>query len=270
MYEPVFLLPLPPLSYLPALATGMRVGEALLIEVGGWGQGFDYTNEDHLRRARDILGEQGIQAYSYHPPFGGRYDFSAVDEGLRAMAVDLNIEQLRCAICLGARYVVMHPSDSVQESDRLYRRRNAGRGLRELTRVAEDLGVALAIENLPPGYIAADVEELMWLVEGCESDAAGVCLDTGHAHLLHQPLSHFVRRIGDKLLTIHWHDNDGSGDQHRLPGEGTIDWADFFGALDALGWDRPICLEAGLPHAPTYEASTRLVREALVESRPLV
>ncbi len=270
MHEPVFVLPLPALSYLPALATGMRVGEALLIEVGGWGQGFDYTNQDNLRRARDILGEQGMQVYSYHPPFGGRYDFSAVDEGLRAAAVDLNIEQLHSAASLGAKYIVMHPSEPVQEPDRLYRRRNAGRGLRELTRVAEDLGVALAIENLPTGFIAADVEELMWLVEGCESDAAGVCFDTGHAHLLHLPLSRFLRRIGDKLLTIHWHDNDGTYDQHRLPGQGTIDWPDFFGALDALGWDRPICLEAGLPEAPTYEASTRRVREALAGKRPVV
>jgi sugar phosphate isomerase/epimerase len=29
---------------------------------------------------------------------------------------------------------------------------------------------------------------------------------------------------GNKLMALHLHDNDGTGDQHRIPGEGTINW----------------------------------------------
>ncbi|MCD6352278.1 MAG: sugar phosphate isomerase/epimerase [Armatimonadetes bacterium] len=270
MFEPVFVLSLPPMNYLPAVALGMKTAGVRRIEVGGWGRYLDYSDLELMTQARGILEANDVEVYSYHPPFGGDYDFSAIDEGAHARAVERNIRQLHVAAALGAKYAVIHPSDGLGSTNRLFRRRNAGRGLRTLTRVAEETGVALAIENLPPGYLAADVEELMWLVDGCESERAGVCFDTGHAHVNGARQSEFLSRIGNKLFTIHWHDNDGSRDQHQLPGLGTIDWPDFFAGLRQLGWQRPICLEVGLPVDQPLTAFVSSVREALAKESPVV
>jgi sugar phosphate isomerase/epimerase len=258
------------MSHMPIFAAGLRALGVTLVEVGGWDGAFDYSNEDMLRRAADLLRAEGVRVYSYHPPFGGQYDFSVLDEGARANALSLTLQQLHSAAALGASYAVIHPSDSVPPADHLLRRRNSGHGLRQLARAAEDLGVILAIENLPPGYLAADVEELMWLVEGSESHAAQVCFDTGHANLQKAPISEWLRRINNKLATIHWHDNDGTADQHRLPGQGTIDWQDFFHALAEARWNRPICLEAAPPSQWPYAKFVRSTREALQARKPLV
>jgi len=270
VHEPVFLLPLPPFWHMPIVALGLKAAGVKLIEVGGWDVAFDYTRQDHLHRLRDLLAEQDVSVYSYHPLFGGRYDFSHIDKAQRAEAVRLNVEQLRAAESLGAKYVVIHPSDHIDEGEHALRLSNSARGLRELAIAAEDIGVGLAIENLPPEYLAADMDELMLLVEGCESKRVGVCFDTGHANLLHLPMDKCLQKIGDRLFTIHWHDNDGSSDQHWLPGAGGIDWAGFFAGLGELGWDRPICLESGPPGDWSYTDFVAHVRDALAQQRPVL
>lgn len=269
MFEPVFLLPLPPMDYMSIVALGLKAAGVKLVEVGGWGRHVDYTDRAVLARARRALEGCGVQVYSYHPPFGGRYDFSVLHEGRRAEAVQLNIQHLEVAAALGAEYAVIHPSGYVPPAEHVFSRRNALRGLRELARRAERIGVKLAIENMVPSYVAADIDELMLLVHACESEAAGVCFDTGHAHHVGWRMGDAISRIGSKLFTIHWHDNDGSADQHKLPGQGTIDWTEFFSALEALGWSRPICLEARAPDHVPYDQFVALVQQALAQRRPL-
>ena len=269
MHEPVYLLTLAAPPELEIRAANMRDSGVKLVEVGGWGKNFDYSDLTAIRQARAILDTYDIEVYSYHPPFGGRYDVSVLDEGTRAQAVQLNLHQVEVAAALGAKYYVMHPSDRVPTADYLLRRRNAIRGIRSLCRAGENAGVAIAIENLPPGYVADRIDELMWIVDACESEAAGVCLDTGHAHYAGWNIGEAIRRIGERLFTIHWHDNDGQADRHWLPGKGTIDWRQFFDALKEIGWNRPICLEAAPPEDIPYEQFAKQVRQALEAGRPM-
>lgn len=48
---------------------------------------------------------------------------------------------------------------------------------------------------------------------------------------------------GDRLLTLHLHDNDGEEDQHALPGTGTIVWKSLMEKLDRLGYEGALSLE---------------------------
>ena len=43
--------------------------------------------------------------------------------------------------------------------------------------------------------------------------------------------------LGSYLGTLHIHDNDGTADAHRIPGNGTINWGDFSDALAEIGFD---------------------------------
>jgi sugar phosphate isomerase/epimerase len=43
------------------------------------------------------------------------------------------------------------------------------------------------------------------------------------------------------------HDNDGSSDQHRLPGEGKADWPEIVGILKGSAYRGTVNLELYLP-----------------------
>lgn len=48
---------------------------------------------------------------------------------------------------------------------------------------------------------------------------------------------------GDKLMALHLHDNDCIEDQHRIPGEGTIDWNYVAQKIKSIGYSGAISLE---------------------------
>jgi sugar phosphate isomerase/epimerase len=45
-----------------------------------------------------------------------------------------------------------------------------------------------------------------------------------------------IRELGAHLIATHISDNDGSGDQHRTPGNGSIDWPEVVRALREAGY----------------------------------
>ena len=41
----------------------------------------------------------------------------------------------------------------------------------------------------------------------------------------------FLKPLQKKLLAVHVHDNDGSGDSHQPVGLGTIEWEPYFASI---------------------------------------
>ena len=85
-------------------------------------------------------------------------------------------------------------------------------------------GILAVFENTSePDAVAANA-----FAEAASGLGAAICLDIGHAHAFSPtpPLA-WVRSLGPRIAHYHIHDNDGSEDWHRAPGEGSID----FGAL---------------------------------------
>lgn len=90
-------------------------------------------------------------------------------------------------------------------------------------------GVVPAIENL-----RANREFLQTLLEAFGPSALGFCYDSGHAHLHKVP--DLVKAFSHRLVATHLHDNDGTADQHRLPGEGRCDWGMIARTLRECGY----------------------------------
>ena len=60
----------------------------------------------------------------------------------------------------------------------------------------------------------------------------GVCLDLGHAHIT-VGMAEAVATLGDRIGSVHVHDNHGLKDEHLWPGDGTIDWRGQAGGSQA-------------------------------------
>jgi sugar phosphate isomerase/epimerase len=205
----------------------------------------ELTDPD-LRRLRGMLDERSLTTFTHAPFFG--LDIASVDAGISTYSMQCIERALAAAAALGAPVAVMHtaylPFFS-RSGRRLWFRNWADRMPRIVARAA-DLGVTIAFENTWEDR----PEILVHLLDLLPGAAAGVCLDTGHLNVFSRiPLRRWWERLGDRVIALHVHDNDGMSDDHLVPGSGTFD----FGALGRLvrGMRRPplISFEVPLPNA---------------------
>ena len=101
----------------------------------------------------------------------------------------------------------------------------------------------ICVENMPPGvFPGSRMTDLAAIVAEVFHPNVGLAVDTGHAHLVDSPEVE-TRAAGPLLRTTHVHDNHGRQDVHLPPGQGTIAWAAWVGALDAIDYAGPVMLE---------------------------
>jgi len=116
-----------------------------------------------------------------------------------------------------------------------------GIGLDRIKRIvdkAERRGVNIAFENL------RKAEYLDYVLGNIDSPRAGFCYDSGHHNCRGYPEEDLLGKYGDRLMALHLHDNDGSGDQHLLPFDGAIDWPRAMKEIAATGYKGAIALES--------------------------
>ncbi len=121
--------------------------------------------------------------------------------------------------------------------------------IQELYAEAEQLGISIAIENLPAKY---------WFLMKSPEDfrrfyketalPIGIVLDLGHAHLESQ-IQPFFNQLADKIIHIHASDNQGVDDDHLGVGYGTIDYQWFAETLKKLDYDQRVVIES-CEHVP--------------------
>lgn len=101
---------------------------------------------------------------------------------------------------------------------------------------AEQMGINVALENME------DPAVLQCIFPVVDTGRLGFCFDSGHWNA-YTPELDLLTMYGDRLLTLHLHDNDGEEDQHALPGTGTIVWKSLMEKLDRLGYEGALSLE---------------------------
>jgi|LSQX01.1.fsa_nt_gb sugar phosphate isomerase/epimerase len=232
------------------------------------------TGEPDLREAgvvaqiRERLAERGQRVHSVHSAFGAQWDLDAPQVEERDLALRHQTALLRGAGALDAAHVVLHGGELPVGAPTQPQLERFLRSLEQLLPVAEEAGVLIALENLPPDHLCRSLEQLAWLLERLDPRRVGFCCDTGHAELTGTPASDFVRQFRDRLLGVHLHDNHGDSDAHLFPGLGGIDWEGFFGALREVGYTLPLTLEALPPSELPLQAAADIARRCVEELQP--
>ena len=105
--------------------------------------------------------------------------------------------------------------------------------------------MSINVENIEGEFDSAyrTAEEIRTIIDPVGSAAMGVCLDAGHAHMSDVSVAGMVRELGRDLREVHFHDNLGKADRHRVVGVGSIDWVDVIRALDEINYRSPIVFE---------------------------
>lgn len=208
----------------------------------------DADDEAFMSSVRNELAEAELSVWSVHSPFGPEVDISSPDGAVRDRGVKAIKRAAKGAAIFGARAMVVHCGDICEDGDHPERLEKALNSLNLILETCAPLGVKIALENLPPQRLTCDADELMSVVDRFPSDRVGVCLDTGHANIAGTLLP-LIKRVAPRIATVHLHDNDGTGDQHLVPGGGTIDWIAVREALKASPYSGPLMFEVDRPGA---------------------
>lgn len=109
--------------------------------------------------------------------------------------------------------------------------------LQEIADYANSLNMRIAFENTKiKGY-------LEYVITNINRDNVGVCLDIGHSHAHFNDDFNF-ELFKDKIFAIHVHDNDGTSDQHLIPGDGNIDWNYYIEGLKKANYKASVSIES--------------------------
>ena len=181
----------------------------------------------------ELIHKNGLIINSVHLPFSGTVNIAHPDKVARDATMELDHAVMKAAAAHGTKIAVVHPSsEPIRDEDRALAMQHSRENLRILADWAEELGMTVAVEELPRTCLGHNSDEMRELVSA--DDRLRVCFDTNH--LLAEPIADCVRAIGDKIITLHVSDYDFIDERHLLPGELDIDWAEFMDLLDEIGY----------------------------------
>lgn len=221
----------------------------------------------------ELVEELGIEMDQAHITI--TVDVANPDDERRMRDQDTVLRDLDMLSELGISHGVLHPGGYGQRAtvDEVKRQNDLRlQAISTLAAAAERSGVRIALENGmrttgPDGAIAwgGDITGLRALIAEINSPALGICLDTGHAILENWDVARAVREAGDLLIATHIADNDGSGDQHRLPYSygSKVDWMQVMEALDEIGYAGPFNYEVPGERGRPFEILDAVVAHGL-------
>ena len=224
---------------------------AQAVEVFAARQHFDYTSRDHVLELADWFRSNPVEPFSMHAPLFpdremGRAGAPPVnllhpEKARRIDAMDEIKRALESAEHIPFRHLIVHLGERTDSwSPRTIE--YSLTALEHLGAFARPLGVKVLVENLMNEPTAP--EHLVTILDLGHLDSVGVCLDLGHAHAT-VGIPDAVSVLGQRVVSLHVHDNHGVRDEHLWPGDGTIDWAQASSLLQTLAVPPSAVLEIG-------------------------
>lgn len=210
------------------------------IEIFAARQHFDYTSRESVSELASWFAANTLKPFSMHAPLFpdremGRAGAPAVnvlhpEKSRRIDAMDEIKRALEAAEHIPFKNIVLHLGEREDQwSQRTIE--YAETALEHLGAFARPLGVRLLVENLLSEPTMP--ERLLTILEMGHLPNVGICLDLGHAHIS-TGVAAAIATAGDKIVSVHVHDNHGMKDEHLWPGDGTIDWAEARKGLHGL------------------------------------
>jgi len=241
----------------PVLAAFGTAGFAATHWCHDWAGEPVFYSAAFAEEVRRLAGAAGLRIADVHA-FSGT-DATGItysDELFAAMALN----RAEFAARVGADVLVLHlPPHPVP--DPAVAAQAAIQAVRRILPPCRGFGVRLAIENLVgPAHVPALYDALF---AEFAPDELGFCYDSGHALVARQ--ADLLARYAGRLVATHLHDNDGTADQHRLPGEGVADWPAILGMIQRCGYCREPNLEVHLPKGADLADFCTLARRRLAE-----
>ncbi|MGB2717645.1 MAG: sugar phosphate isomerase/epimerase [Vicinamibacterales bacterium] len=219
---------------------------------------FDYHDPAAVEQLAQWLSETGLRLESVHAPITDRfgegdkwaatYSTALADNAGRQLAVKEAEAALHIAKRLPFKTLVVHlgtPASKNNPGDNS--RAAAARSVEEICRIADPLGVRVALEVIPNPI--STPATLVAMLEALEAPHAGICMDFGHAFLGGE-VPDAIETAAEHLIATHVHDNHGRADDHLVPYLGSINWDAALVTMQKIGYDGTYLMELANTGSP--------------------
>lgn len=204
-----------------------------------WHTDFVYSKPE-IDQIRSWLNEYNLQVLDLHASAGQEKRWSSTVEFERLAGVELVRNRIEMAAALGADVIVMHPGTPRAGNENAFWK-SLRASLDALRPVALSHGVRIAVEN-------GDWPVIERILSDYPENYVGLCYDSGHANIGFGSID-LLESVKSRLLCLHLHDNDGTGDQHKLPFTGTVDWAKLTRVIASSAYSKCVSLEVSMRNA---------------------
>ena len=163
-----------------------------------------------------LVRDMGLVLENLHVPYNNSNELWSEHQSVRFEFLQRHIRWLYDCANYHIPMMVMHLTEGVNHPAP---NSNGVKSMLELVKVAEELGVIIAIENTRRS------DNVPYLLSEIQSNYLGFCFDSSHHFLSDKQDFKLLENFGERLVTTHLSDNDGQDDRHWLPEHGIIDWA---------------------------------------------
>ena len=236
------------------------------VEVFATRSHFDYHDPAAVTQLGEWLKDTGLALHGIHAPIvesmRARDQWGAVisnavgDAAQRQSAVREAEMALRIARHVPAEVFVVHLGTPTAQGGENHRAA-AFRSVEEICRLAEPIGIRVALEVIPNPL--SDAASLVAMLEReLDFPRTGICFDFGHAFLMGD-VPDAIETVAEHLVTTHVHDNGGKKDDHLVPFDGRINWDMALMTMQKVGYDGTYLMElanTGTPGEVLQKART--------------
>jgi len=176
-------------------------------------------------------------------------DFTHPDPAQRALELEQEVQAVKIAAALGARFIRVTDGQAHPGTSRSNGIAWAAESLTRLVDLAGDLGVQLAFENhaKPGAWTYTDFSqppEIYLEILSKVPPQLGVNFDTGNATAYAADPLDFLDQVLGRVVSVHAADTATRGElNHVLLGTGVTPFEELFHCLKSSGWDGWICME---------------------------
>lgn len=229
-------------GFLAMKTTGIDVAEICMS---------DYKELD-FKRVKTDADAAGIELFSIHSHMHKNFDISSLDKESNKRALNEFCWLIDKISGIGMDKIVIHPTHTPEPFDQIERGEKIKHAMECLDTLAEYAyakGVWVALENLPRTCLANTLNEHLYMLGA--NDKLRACLDLNHS--LIDDTADMIKKLGDRIITIHVSDRDNINERHWMPGEGVLDWTRIIDAFNIIGYTGAWIYELGFKAPPTIQ-----------------
>ncbi len=182
--------------------------------------------------------EYGLRLLNLYASHGNEKYWISKREYQRLAGIELVQNRIEMTARLGGDVVIIHIPTTGPLETRPAWLQQIRKSLDQLEPFATRRTVRIALENMP----GDDFSMLDTILSEYEPGFLGLCFDSGHGNLGENSLEH-LKRLRNRLIAVHLHDNDGVHDQHKIPFTGTVDWAGLANVIASSAYKQCVNLE---------------------------
>jgi len=202
------------------------------------------------------LKEHGLKLIDLHTSAGSEKGWLSAKEYERLAGLELVTNRIEMTARLGGDVAIIHvPAEPGAPDERTTFWERLHRSLDELEGPARKHGVRIAIENLGGSNFAV-IEQLF---SRYGPDYLGLCYDSGHGNMTGDGLDR-LKVLGERLISLHLHDNDGEKDEHRLLFSGTTDWTTLAERIAQSSYGKCVSMEVVMANTGIEDGNEFLAR----------